>query len=106
MRVFLTGATGFIGSAVIEELRAAGHQGTGLARRAEAAATLAGWGVEVRRGNVSELEVLADGARASDGVIHCAFGHDFSKYIEMGETDLAAVGAMADALAGTGKRLV
>jgi nucleoside-diphosphate-sugar epimerase len=106
MRVFLTGATGFIGSAIIEELKAAGHHVTGLARSDEAAATLAGWDVEVLRGEIAQPEILALGARASDGVIHCAFGHDFSRYIEMGETDLAAVGAMADALAGTGKPLV
>ncbi|HLY79585.1 MAG TPA: SDR family oxidoreductase [Caulobacteraceae bacterium] len=106
MRVFLTGATGFIGSAIVEELRAAGHQVTGLARSDEAAASLAGWGVDALRGDVAQPQILADGASASDGVIHCAFGHDFSKYLEMGETDLAAVAAMADALAGTGKPLV
>lgn len=106
MRVFLTGATGFIGSVVIEELRAAGHQVTGLARSDEAAVTLNGWGVEVRRGDVADPDGLAEAARASDGVIHCAFGHDFSKYLEAGETDLRAVSAMADALAGTGKPLV
>jgi nucleoside-diphosphate-sugar epimerase len=106
MRVFLTGATGFIGSIVIEELRGAGHEVVGLARSDEAAETLAKWGVEVRRGDVADAEGLVEGARASDGVIHCAFGHDFSKYLEMGETDLRAVGAMAEALAGTGKPLV
>jgi nucleoside-diphosphate-sugar epimerase len=106
MRVFLTGGTGFIGSVVIEELRAAGHQVTGLARSDEAAATLDGWGVDVRRGDVADPAGLAEAACASDGVIHCAFGHDFSKYIEAGETDLRAVSAMADALAGTGKPLV
>jgi nucleoside-diphosphate-sugar epimerase len=106
MRVFLTGATGFIGSAIIAELRAAGRQVTGLARSDEAAATLATWGVEVRRGDVADPEGLAEAARASDGVIHCAFGHDFSKYIEAGETDLRAVSAMAEALAGSGKPLL
>jgi len=106
MRVFLTGATGFIGSVIIEELRAAGHQVTGLARSDEAAARLAEWGVEMRRGDVADPEGLAQAARASDGVIHCAFGHDFSKYLEMGEIDLRAVSAMADALAGTGKPLL
>ena len=106
MRVFLTGATGFIGSIVIEELRAAGHEVTGLARSDESAATLAAWGVEVRRGDVAEPEGLAQAARASDGVIHCAFGHDFSKYAEMGEVDQRAVSAMAEALAGSGKPLV
>jgi nucleoside-diphosphate-sugar epimerase len=106
MRVFLTGATGFVGSAIIEELRAAGHQVTGLARSDDSAARLAQWGVEVRRGDVGDPAGLADGARASDGVIHCAFGHDFSKYLEAGETDLRAVSAMAEALAGSGKPLV
>jgi nucleoside-diphosphate-sugar epimerase len=106
MRVFLTGATGFIGAAIIEELKGAGHQVTGLARSDEAAAKLAEWGVEAQRGEVADTDVLAEAARASDGVIHCAFGHDFSKYIEMGEIDLAAVTAMAEALAGSGKPLV
>jgi nucleoside-diphosphate-sugar epimerase len=106
MRVFLTGATGFVGSAIIGELRAAGHQVTGLARSDQAAATLAEWSVEVHRGDVAEPERLAQAARASDGVIHCAFGNDFSKYAEMGETDLRAVSAMAEALAGSDKPLV
>lgn len=106
MRIFLTGATGFIGSIVVEELKAAGHEVEGLARSDAAAATLAGWGVAVRRGDVAEPEVLAEGARANDGVIHCAFGHDFSRYLEMGQIDLRAVTAMAEALAGTGKPLV
>jgi len=106
MRVFLTGAAGFIGSVIVEELRGAGHGVTGLARSDEAAAKLAEWGVEARRGDVADPEGLAEAARDSDGVIHCAFGHDFSKYAEMGQTDLRAVSAMADALAGTGKPLV
>jgi nucleoside-diphosphate-sugar epimerase len=106
MRVFLTGATGFIGSVIVEELRSAGHQVTGLARSDQAAATLEGRGVEVCRGDVAEPERLMVGARASDGVIHCAFGNDFSKYPEMGEIDLRAVSAMAEALAGSGKPLV
>ncbi len=103
MRVFLTGATGFIGSAIIAELRAGGHQVEGVARSDEAAAKLAGWGVQVRRGDVEDLAALAAGAQASDGVIHCAFGNDFSRYVETGEIDLRAVSAMADALAGSGK---
>jgi nucleoside-diphosphate-sugar epimerase len=106
MRVFLTGATGFIGSVIIEELRAAGHEVTGLARSDEAAATLSELGVRVRRGDVADPEGLAEAASASDGVIHCAFGHDFSKYMEAGEADLRAVSAMADALAGSGKPFV
>ena len=106
MRVFLTGATGFIGSMIVEELLAAGHQVTGLARSEAAAQTLAERGVEPRRGDVADPEGLAEGARASDGVIHCAFGHDFSRYVEMGDVDLRAVSAMAQALARTGKPLV
>jgi nucleoside-diphosphate-sugar epimerase len=106
MRVFLTGATGFIGSAIIDELKAGGHAVTGLARSDEAADTLAKWRVEVRRGDLDDPDGLAEGARVSDGVIHCAFGHDFSRYAEMGEADLRAVSAMADALAGSGKPLV
>ena len=106
MRVFLTGATGFIGSIIIEELRAVGHRVVGLARNDQAAETLARWGVESHRGDVAEPARLAEAARTSDGVIHCAFGTDFSKYVEMGETDLAAVSAMAEALAGSDKPLV
>lgn len=106
MRVFLTGATGFIGSAIIEALRSAGHTVVGLARSDQAAATLTAQGVNVCRGDVTETGRLADYARASDGVIHCAFGHDFSRYAEMGEHDLRAVTAMANALAGTGKPFV
>ncbi|HET6470656.1 MAG TPA: SDR family oxidoreductase [Pseudomonadales bacterium] len=106
MRVFLTGATGFIGSIVVEELRAAGHRVVGLARSDAAAQTLASRGVDVQRGDVADPARLAEAARASDGVIHCAFGHDFSKYVEMGEADLRAVSALADALAGTGKPLI
>lgn len=106
MRVFMTGATGFIGSVIVEELKAAGHEVAGLARSDEAAAKLAAWGVAVRRGDVEDAAGLAAGAAAADGVIHCAFGHDFSRYLEMGQTDLKAVGAMADALAGSGRPLV
>ena len=106
MRVFMTGATGFVGSIVVEELKAAGHQVTGLARSDEAAAKLAAWGVAVRRGEVADPDGLAEAARASDGVIHCAFGVDFANYVEMGQIDLRAVSAMVEALAGSGKPLV
>ncbi|QUD90070.1 SDR family oxidoreductase [Phenylobacterium montanum] len=106
MRVFLTGATGFIGSTVIEELHAAGHQVVGLARSDIAAAALKERGVEVWRGDVADPAGLAEAARGADGVIHCAFGHDFSNYLEAGEADLRAVSAMAQALAGSGKPLV
>ncbi|MBS0410435.1 MAG: SDR family oxidoreductase [Proteobacteria bacterium] len=106
MRVFMTGATGFIGSIVTQELQAAGHQVTGLARSDEAAAALAGRGVTPLAGDIDQPDLLAEAARAADGVIHCAFGHDFSRYMEAGAADLAAVTAMAEALAGSGKPLV
>jgi nucleoside-diphosphate-sugar epimerase len=106
MRVFVTGATGFIGSAVVQELINAGHRVVGLARTDERAATLAKWGAEVHRGELADIDSLVAGARANDGVIHLAFGHDFSKYQEAIETDRRVVEAMAGALEGSGKPLV
>ncbi len=106
MRILVTGATGGVGSIVAEELRDGGHEVVGLARSDAAEATLRARGVGVQRGDVADTGALARGARASDGVIHCAFGHDFSRYMEAGETDLAAVKALLGALAGTGKPLV
>ena len=106
MRVFLTGATGFIGEAIVRELQGAGHEVLGLARNPEKAADLARAGVEAHIGDLDNLESLAAGAAAADGVIHTAFGHDFSKYKEAGETDRAAVVAMASALERSDKPLV
>ena len=106
MRVFLTGATGFIGSAIVSELKAAGHEVLGLARNDAAADKLTRWGVAVHRGDVTEPEGLAAAARACDGVIHCAFIHDFTQFEQNGLIDVAAVKAMASALEGTGKPLV
>ena len=106
MRVFVTGATGFIGTAVVQELLAEGHSVLGLARSDASAATLAALGVDVQRGDLSDHEALAAGARATDGIIHLAFIHDFSTYLANAETDRRAAAAMADALAGTGKPLV
>jgi nucleoside-diphosphate-sugar epimerase len=106
MRVFVTGATGFIGQIVVEDLKGAGHQVVGLARSDEGAAKLAAQGVEVRRGDLSDPQGLAQGAREADGVIHTAFIHDFSKFMENIEIDRRATEAMLDALAGSGKPFV
>jgi nucleoside-diphosphate-sugar epimerase len=106
MRVFLTGATGFIGQAIINELLAAGHEVLGLARNAHKAQLLQQSSVSAHLGNLADTDSLVAGARASDGVIHTAFGHDFSKYHEAGEADRRAVEAMGRALEGTDKPLV
>lgn len=106
MRVFLTGATGFIGEAIVRELIATGHEVLGLARNDEKASALARAGVEAHIGNLDDPDSLAAGASAADGVIHTAFVHDFSKYKQAGETDRAAVATMARALEGSDKPLV
>ncbi len=106
MRVFLTGATGWVGSAVLSELLAAGHDVLGVARSDEGAETLARAGVAVHRADLAEPERFAAGARACDGVIHTAFNHDFSQFAANIETERRAVQAMLDALAGSGKPLV
>ena len=106
MRVFVTGATGFIGQIVVEDLKAGGHQVVGLARSDEGAARLAAQGVEVRRGELTDPQGLAEGAREADGVIHTAFIHDFSKFMENIEIDRRAVEAMLDAMAGSDKPFV
>ncbi len=106
MRIFVTGATGFIGRIVVEDLLSAGHQVIGLARSDEGAASLAAKGVAVRRGDLTDPHSLADGAREADGVIHTAFIHDFSKFMENIEIDRRATEAMLDALAGSGKPFV
>lgn len=106
MRVFVTGGTGFIGTAVVRELIGAGHEVVGLARSDEKAEQLRRAGAGVHRGDLADQDSLAAGAGAADGVIHLAFGHDFSKYREMGEADRRAIEAMAAAMEGTGRPLV
>ncbi|MRW91529.1 NAD-dependent epimerase/dehydratase family protein [Duganella sp. FT80W] len=106
MKVFVTGATGWVGSAVIQELRAAGHEVLGLARSDDGAALLRERGVTVHRGYLEDLDALAAGARACDGVIHTAFIHDFKDLNAAGETDRQAIEAIGEALAGSGKPFI
>lgn len=111
MKVFVTGASGFVGSAVVRELIGTGHQVLGLARSEHAAKIVSGAGAEVLSGNLNDLDILKQGASQADAVIHCGFNHDFMKggnttFLDSAATDKNAINAMGEMLMGTNKPLV
>ncbi|WP_447641160.1 MULTISPECIES: SDR family oxidoreductase [Chitinophagaceae] len=111
MKVFVTGASGFIGSAVVRELISAGHQVIGLARSEKSAKIVSDLGAEVLTGSLEDLDILKQGASQADGVIHVAFNHDFMKggqstFLDSAETDKIAINTMGEALLGTSKPIV
>lgn len=106
MRVFITGATGFIGVPVVKELITAGHQVLGLARSSEAAHMLREMGAEVQSGTIEDLKCLRQGASAAEGVLHLAFNQDYSKFRESCEIDRRAIEAMGAVLGGSNRPLI
>ena len=106
MRVFVTGAAGYVGRAVVQELLSNGHQVLGLARSDKSAEIITKAGAEPHRGDLEDIESLKSGAKVTDGVIHLAFIHDFTNMAKATAVDRAAIQAMGEAMAGTGRPLV
>lgn len=106
MKVFVTGASGFVGSAIVKELLGAGHQVIGLARSENSAKAISETGAEVLKGDLEDLEILRKGSKIADGVIHAGFFHDFTQFAKAVEIDKKAINAMGEVLMGTNKPIV